>query len=53
MATMCEAASPWRVPPEVYGQTRSAFKEDFEAWIVDQASWQSWREIVRRQARSL
>jgi hypothetical protein len=53
MTTMCDAASPWRVPPDVYGPTRSAFREDFETWIVDQASWQDWREIVRRQARSL
>jgi hypothetical protein len=53
MTILCEAASPWRLPSDVYDGTRAQFAGDFDAWITDQTSWLKWREIVRRQARSM
>jgi hypothetical protein len=53
MTTLCDAASPWRLSAEVYSLTRAQFLTDFDAMVTDQAAWDKWREIVRRQARSM
>jgi hypothetical protein len=53
MDNICESASPWRMPTEVYDETRKQFAADFEQWITDDVSWGKWQEIVRRQARSV
>ena len=53
METIREAASPWRMPQEVYDETRSQFAADFEQWITDEESWGKWQDIVRRQGRSV
>ncbi len=53
MATLAEAAAPWRLPRDVYARTRTELTSDFEQLITDQASWNKWHEIVRRQGRTV
>jgi len=53
MDTLCDAASPWRMPKAVYDETRRQFAADFEQMITDAASWGKWQDIVKRQAKSL
>ena len=53
MDTLCEAASPWRIPKPIYDETRSQFAADFDQMITDEASWGKWHDIVTRQAKSV
>ena len=53
MATLAEAAAPWRLPRDVHARTRTELTSDFGHLITDQASWNKWHEIVRRQGRSV
>jgi hypothetical protein len=53
MDTLCEAASPWRMPKPVYDEMRSQFAADFDQMITDEESWEKWQDIVKRQARSV
>ena len=53
MATLAEAAEPWRLPRDVQARTRTELTSDFAQLITDQASWKKWHEIVRRQGRTV
>lgn len=53
MATLAEAAMPWRFPPDVKERTRAELSRDFELLIKDEASWKKWHDIVRRQGRTV
>jgi hypothetical protein len=53
MATLAEAAAPWRLPEDVRTRTRSELTSDFGQLVTDADSWKRWHEIVRRQGRTV
>lgn len=48
MDRLCESASPWRIPPDVWEQTWNAFAQDFNREITNLEQWLKFKPSALR-----
>ena len=51
MDRLCESASPWRIPPDVWEQTWNAFAPDFNREITNLDQWLKFKPSALRLAK--